>query len=76
MEYLVDVQWADPVAKAVSRVLSVLPDGVEQRTAFVPTAMNHGFTLLSTDEATALEKIADALTAAGADVQIITSDAA
>jgi hypothetical protein len=76
MEYLLDVQWADPVATAVRRVLSGLPAGVESRTAVVPTVRHHGFTLLSLDDPTALASITDAITAAGADVRIVASEAA
>ena len=76
MEYLLDVQWADPVATAVRRVLSGLPAGVESRTAVVPTARHHSFTLLSIEDPTTLATIADAISAAGADVRIVASEAA
>ena len=76
MEYLLDVRWSDPVARALAGVLSALPDGVEQTTASVPLGMSRGFTVLRADDASALERIAEALTAAGADVQIVARAAA
>jgi hypothetical protein len=76
MEYLLDVQWTDPVATAVARVLSVLPDGVEQTTASVPVTMTRGFTVLRADDAVALEGIVQAMAAAGADVRMVARRAA
>lgn len=76
MEYLLQLQWADPVAKGVARVLSTLPGGVEQTTAAVPGTTNGGFTLLRADDRLALEKIAQAIAAAGADVRIVAKDVA
>ena len=32
MEYLLEVQWSDPVSRAVARILSALPDEIEQTT--------------------------------------------
>jgi hypothetical protein len=76
MEYLFDVRWSDPVAKALAGVLSKLPDGVEQTTVSVPLEISHGFTVLRADDATALKQIANAMTAAGADVHIVAREAA
>lgn len=76
MEYLLDVQWADPVAKIVARILSALPVGVEQTTASVPVALTHGFTVLRTEDGVLLEQIAQAIAEAGADVRIVARDAA
>lgn len=76
MEYLLDVRWTDPVAKAMGAVLSALPDGVEQTTASIPGATSRGFMLLRADDAVALEKMAETMIAAGADVRIVPREAA
>src|SRR5262249_36039315 len=76
MEYLLDVQWTDPVAKAVARVLSALPDGIEATTASVPVATTRGFTVLRADDWAALQSIVHAIADAGADVRIAEREAA
>ena len=76
MEYLLDLRWTDPAAKALSGVLSVRPDGIDQTTASVPQAMSRGFTVLRAEDACTLEKIADAMTAAGANVRIMAKETA
>jgi hypothetical protein len=71
MEYLLEVRWVDPVADAVTRVLSALPDGVEQTTASLPPGTSRGFELLRVDSPAALAELVGAITACGAEVRVI-----
>jgi hypothetical protein len=71
MEYLLELQWTDPVGRAVARILSALPDDVEQATSSVPIGLSRGFTVLRCDTPAALDDLARAVTAAGADVRVI-----
>lgn len=45
MESLLEVQWSDPVARAVARILSQLPADVEQTTSAVPLGLSRGHLL-------------------------------
>lgn len=74
MEYLMEVQWADPVGRAVARILSALPDDVEQTTSSVPLGMTRGFALFRCANAGALADIAQAVAAAGAEVRVVAKD--
>jgi len=76
MEYLLAVHWTDPVANAVGRVLSALPEGIEQTTASLPLATSRGFTVVRAENVVALEAIVRAIADAGADVRIVTAEAA
>jgi hypothetical protein len=76
MEYLLDLQWTDPVAKAVARVLSALPDDVEQTTASVPVAMIRAFTVLRASDSVTIKSIVQSIDAAGAEVRIVEQQAA
>ena len=76
MDYLLDVHWSDPVANAVASVLAILPEGLEQTTTSLPLATSKGFTVVRTENAVALERIIQAIAAAGADVRIVTAEAA
>lgn len=71
MEYLLELQWTDPVASAVARVLSTLPDGVEPTTSVLPSATSRGFEVLQADSPVALAALVDAITRCGAEVRII-----
>lgn len=71
MQYLLEVRWIDPVASAVARVLSALPDGVEQTTGSLPPGTSRGFEVLRADSPTALSELVQAITACGAEVRLI-----
>ena len=71
MEYLLELRWADPVASAVARILSVLPDGVEPTTGSLPPGTGRGFEVLQIDSPGALTELVDAITRCGADVRVI-----
>ena len=71
MEYLLELRWADPVASAVARILSVLPDGVEPTTGSLPPGTSRGFEVLQIDSPGALTELVDAITRCGADVRVI-----
>jgi len=71
MEYLLELQWTDPVASAVVRILSALPDGVEPRTSVLPPGTSRGFELLRADSPAALTELMDAITGCGAEVRVI-----
>ncbi len=70
MEYLLEVQWSDPVACAVARILSRLPADVEQTTSAVPVGLSRGFAVVRCATAGDLADIAQAVTAAGAEVRV------
>lgn len=71
MEYLLEVQWTDPVASAVARILSTLPDGVEQTTSYVPSGTTRGFGVLRAESPEALADILHAITGCGAEVRVV-----
>ncbi len=70
MEYLLEVQWIDPVGRAVAGILSTLPDDVEETTSSVPL-LARGFAVLRSAEPRALSDIASAVAAAGANVRVV-----
>ncbi len=70
MEYLIEVEWTDPVASALGQILYALPDDIEQRTGVVPAGRNRGFVVLAACDRAALDSVADAVTAAGAAVRV------
>ena len=74
MEYLLEVQWADPVARVVARILSNLPADVEQTTSAVPLGLSRGFAVVRGATADELADIAEAVAAAGADVRVTARD--
>ena len=71
MEYLLDLRWADPVASAVARILSALPDGVEPMTGSLPPGTSRGFEVLQIASPVALAELVDAITRCGAEVRVI-----
>lgn len=75
MRYLLEVEWKDPVATAVARVLSGLPGDVEQTTGSVPPGVTRGFVVLSSSDRAALDGVARAVAAAGAGVRIVVGEA-
>jgi hypothetical protein len=70
MEYLLEVQWSDPVARAVARILSRLPTDVEQTTGVVPLSLSRGFAVVRCPTPNELADIAEAVRAAGAEVRV------
>lgn len=72
MEYLVEVQWTDPTAGSVARILSTLPDEVEQATGHWPDATSRAFCVLRAPDPHALDQILSAITRAGANTRVIT----
>jgi hypothetical protein len=71
MECLLELRWNDPVAIAVTRVLSVLPEGVEPMTGSLPPGTSRGFEVLRIDSQGALTELVDAISKCGAEVRII-----
>lgn len=70
MQYLLEIEWTDPIASAVAQALSALPHEVEQ-TRNVPTGVSRGFVVLTAGDRDLLDGVVQAVTAAGADVRII-----
>lgn len=71
MEYLLEIQWSDPVAAALVSVLSTLPTDVEPRTAAIPPDTPRGFVVLAAPDREEMERLAQAITAAGATVRVV-----
>ncbi len=71
MEHLVEVRWTDPTAGTVARILSMLPDEVEQATGHWPQATSRAFCVLRARDPQALDKILSAITEAGANTRVI-----
>ncbi len=73
MEYLVEVEWTDPTAGSVARILSTLPDEVEQATGHWPQATSRAFCVLRATDPHALDRIVNAISEAGANTRVITA---
>ena len=71
MEYLLELQWTDPVASAVARILSALPDGMEPTTSVLPPGTSRAFEVLRVNSPAALTELVDAITGCGAEVLVI-----
>lgn len=71
MEYLLELRWTDPVASAVARVLSDLPEGVTPTTSSLPLGISRGFEVLRADSPTVLAELVDAIARCGAEVRIV-----
>lgn len=71
MEYLLDLRWPDPVASAVARILSALPDGVKPTTSSLPPGTSRGFEVLQADSPAVLTELVKAITRCGAEVRVI-----
>ena len=71
MEYLLELQWTDPVASAVRRILPTLPAGVELTTGALPSGTSRGFEMLRIDSPVTLTELVGAITRCGADVRVI-----
>ena len=70
-QFLVEMEWPDPIAAAVRRLLERLPAGVEQADREVPQAVTHGFVVLNATDPHALDELTRAVTEAGAGVSIV-----
>ena len=70
-QFLVEIEWQDPIAATVRRLLERLPAGVEQATRDVPQAMSHGFVVLNGADQHDLDDLTRAVTEAGAGVSIV-----
>jgi hypothetical protein len=70
MEYLIEVQWDDPLADAIGRLLRTMPQGVEQATSEVPRGSERAFVVYRSDSSEALEGLACAVSKLGAQVRI------
>jgi hypothetical protein len=77
MEYMLEMQWIDPVAGRLVEILSVLPPQVVQ-TASLPRT-DHGarseFALLQVETPSAVDAIAAAMRAAGVRVRLASKAA-
>jgi hypothetical protein len=71
MEFLLELQWPDPVAIDVARILRALPEGVEPTTGSLPPATSRGFEVVTADSPVALTALVDAITGCGAEVRVI-----
>jgi hypothetical protein len=71
MEFLLELQWPDPVARAVARILTALPDGVEPTTGSLPPGMSRGFEVVRADSPATLAALVDAIIGCGAEVRVI-----
>jgi hypothetical protein len=70
MEYLIEVQWNDPLAEAIGRLLRTMPQGVEQTTSEVPRGPERAFVVYRSDSSEALEGLACTVSKLGAQVRI------
>ena len=71
MQFLVEIEWEDPVATRVQRLLEALPAGIDQLDRQLPLATERGFVVVNAANRTALDAFAQAANHAGADVKII-----
>jgi len=70
MESLLEFRWDDPIARAVSEVLSSAPDGVEQVTGQMPRGQGLAFVVYRAQNAEAVEGLARAISDLGAHVRV------
>jgi hypothetical protein len=71
MEYLLEVQWTDPTAESVARILSTLPEEVERETAAWPGATSRAFCVLRAQDPHALDRILSAIRESGAHTRVV-----
>lgn len=74
-QYLVEIEWQDPIAANVRRLLEALPSTLEQTTRQLPLTLNSGFVVVNATDRAQLNEFAQAAKAAGADVRIIAGAA-
>jgi hypothetical protein len=70
-QYLLELDWNDPVANRVRRLLDTLPAGVQQMTRQLPMSHERGFVLVDAEDRTDVEAFARAVTEAGAGITIV-----
>jgi hypothetical protein len=73
MEYLLEVQWTDPTAESVARILSTLPDEVEGETGAWPGATSRAFCVLRARDRQALDRILSQITEIGAHTRVVAA---
>jgi hypothetical protein len=72
MEYLLEVQWIDPTANSVARILSTLPAEVERATGDWPNGPSRAFCVLRAKNRESLDKVLEAISGSGADARVVT----
>ncbi len=72
MEYLLEIQWTDPAAVSVARILSTLPDEVERETGAWPGTTSRAFCVLRTRDPYILNRILSAIDQTGASTLVVT----
>lgn len=75
MEYLLEVRWDDPIADAVVRILSSVPEGMERTTGQVPGGQNRAFVVYRSDSREALESLTRTMSDLGAHVLVTATPA-
>jgi hypothetical protein len=70
MEYLIEVQWDDPLADAIGRLLRTMPQGVEQTTSQVPRGPERAFAVYRSDSSESIEGLVGTVSKLGARVRI------
>ncbi len=70
MEYLLEVRWDDPVAATVARILSRVPEGLEQMTSLMPQGRGLAFVVYRSDNLEVFDDLARAISNVGAQVRM------
>jgi hypothetical protein len=70
MEYLIEVQWDDPLADAIGRLLRTIPQGVEQTTSEVPRGPERAFVVYRSESSEDIEGLVCTVSKLGARVRI------
>lgn len=70
-QYLLELEWNDPVANRVRRLLDTLPAGVQQMTRQLPRSDERGFVVVNAADRAELDAFARAVTEAGAGITIV-----
>ncbi len=70
MEYLLEVHWDDPIGAAVARILSSVPEGMEQTTGYVPQERSQAFVVYRSESFEVLAGLARAISNLGVQVQL------
>ena len=70
-QYLVEIEWNDPVAMRVRRLLEALSPGIEQTTGQIPVSHERGFVVVNAADRAELDAFARAAHEAGAGVTIL-----
>jgi hypothetical protein len=70
MEYLLEVRWDDPVAATIARILSRVPEGLEQMTGLMPQGRGRAFVVYRSDNREVFDDLARAISNVGAQVRM------